>query len=66
MVVKIEFTPLPHCNVLPLFEGFFKKSKQNSDKVLQNKKTTIFLQKINKVFLSPVLQNLNGRSVLDK
>ena len=25
MVVKIEFTPLPHCNILPFFKGFFKK-----------------------------------------
>ena len=27
---------------------------------------TIFSAKINKVFLSPILQNLKGRSVLDK
>ena len=27
--------------------------------------TTIFLPKINKVFLGPILQNLNGKSVLD-
>ena len=49
-----------------------KKSKPKSDKVATNKttkqqnKTTIFLPEINKVFLRPILQNLKGRSVLDK
>ena len=47
-----------------------KKSKPKSDKVATNNKTkqqtTIFLPKINKVFLRPILQNLKGRSVLDK
>ena len=43
------------------------KSKLKADEVLQQTKQTItFLPKINKVFLSPILQNLNGRSVLDK
>ena len=43
-----------------------KKSKPKSDKVATTKQqTTIFLPKINKVFLSPILQNLKGRSVLD-
>ena len=32
----------------------------------QQQQTTIFLPKINKVFLRPILQNLKGRSVLDK
>ena len=32
---------------------------------MQQKKTTIFLPKMNKVFLSPILQNLKERSVLD-
>ena len=54
-----------------------KKSKPKSDKVATNKttkqqnnktkqQTTIFLPEINKVFLRPILQNLKGRSVLDK
>ena len=52
-----------------------KKSKPKSDKVATNNKqqqtTTnnkrpFFLPKINKVFLKPILQNLKGRSVLDK
>ena len=54
-----------------------KKSKPKSDKVAINKttkqqnkttkqQTTIFLPEINKVFLRPILQNLKGRSVLDK
>ena len=29
------------------------------------KQTTIFLPKVNKVFLSPILQTVNGRSILD-
>ena len=49
---------------------FKKKSKPKSDKVLQqttnNNKRPFFLPKINKVFLRPILQNLKGRSVLDK
>ena len=47
-----------------------KKSKPKSDKVLQqtkqNNKRPFFLPKINKVFLRPILQNLKGRSILDK
>ena len=49
-----------------------KKSKLKSDKVATNNKQTnnnkrpFFLPKINKVFLRPILQNLKGRSVLDK
>ena len=31
-----------------------------------NNKRPFFLPKINKVFLRPILQNLKGRSVLDK
>ena len=49
------------------------KSKPKSDKVFKqqtnskqtNNKRQFFLPKINKVFLSPILQNLRGRSVLD-
>ena len=48
------------------------KSKPKSDKVATNKtkqtnkqQTTIFLPKINKAFLRPILQNLKGWSVLD-
>ena len=51
-----------------------KKVSQNRTKYIlqqtnkqtnkQNKRTTIFLPKINKLFLSPILQNLKGRSVL--
>ena len=38
-----------------------KKSNSKSDKLLQQiKQTTIVLPKINKVFLSPILQDLNG------
>ena len=46
---------------------FFFSSKPKSDKVATNKtnnKRPFFLPKINKVFLSPILQNLKGRSVL--
>ena len=46
-----------------------KKSKPKSDKVAtnnNNNKRPFFLPKINKVFLRPILQNLKGRSVLDK
>ena len=52
-----------------------KKSKLKSDKVATNNnkqqqttnnKRPFFLPKINKVFLRPILQNLKGRSVLDK
>ena len=51
-----------------------KKVSQNRTKLQQTTKqqnkttkqqTTIFLPKINKVFLRPILQNLKGRSVLD-
>ena len=48
---------------------FKKKSKPKSDKVAtnnNNNKRPFFLPKINKVFLRPILQNLKGRSVLDK
>ena len=50
--------------------SIFKKSKPKSDKKLQQQtnnkqQTTIFLPKINKVFLRPILQNLKERSVLD-
>ena len=59
----------------PLKKGFKKKSKPKSDKVATNNnkqqqttnnKRPFFLPKINKVFLRPILQNLKGRSVLDK
>ena len=40
-----------------------KTTKQQNNKT--TKQTTIFLPKINKVFLRPILQNLKGRSVLD-
>ena len=47
-----------------------KKVSQNRTKLQQTKQnkqqTTIFLPEINKVFLRPILQNLKGRSVLDK
>ena len=42
--------------------------KQKSDKVLQKKQdktNDYFSAKTNKLFLSPILQNLNGRSILD-
>ena len=43
-----------------------EKSKPKSEEVLQQtKQTTIFLLKINKVFLSPILQDLNVRPVMD-
>ena len=48
---------------------FLSKAKLN--KVLQQtnkqkkQQKTIFLSKINKIFLSPILQNLKGRSVWD-
>ena len=45
-----------------------KKSYQKSDKVLQKNKQTnnhFFLPKINNVFLSPILRNLKGMSILD-
>ena len=70
-MVKIEFTPLSlDRKIFPFKKGFKKKSKPKSDKVATNNKTkqqtTIFLPEINKVFLRPILQNLKGRSVLDK
>ena len=40
-----------------------KTTKQQNNKTKQQ--TTIFLPKINKVFLRSILQNLKGRSVLD-
>ena len=53
-----------------------KKVSQNRTKLQQttnnnkqqttNNKRPFFLPKINKVFLRPILQNLKGRSVLDK
>ena len=48
-----------------------KKVNQNRTKLQQTNKQTnnkrpFFLPKINKVFLRPILQNLKGRSVLDK
>ena len=40
-----------------------KKVSQNRTKLQQtNNKRPFFLQKINKVFLRPILQNLKGRS----
>ena len=52
---------------------FKKKVSQNRTKLQQtttttnnNNKRPFFLPKINKVFLRPILQNLKGRSVLDK
>ena len=57
----------------PLKRVFKKKVSQNRIKVQQttnkqqtNNKRPFFLPKINKVFLRPILQNLKGRSVLDK
>ena len=69
--------PLSHSTAkfFPLKKGFKKKSKPKSDKVATNNnkqqqttnnKRPFFLPKINKVFLRPILQNLKGRSVLDK
>ena len=54
--------------------SILKKSKPKSDKVATNNnkqqttnnKRPFFLPKINKVFFRPILQNLKGRSVLDK
>ena len=75
MVVKIEFTPLSLDRKIFPFKKGFKKSKPKSDKVATNNnkqqqttnnKRPFFLPKINKVFLRPILQNLKGRSVLDK
>ena len=69
-MVKIEFTPLSlDRKIFPFKKGFKKKSKPKSDKVAtnkQNNKRPFFLPKINQVFLRPILQNLKGRSVLDK
>ena len=46
---------------------FFKvKNRKKLQQTKQNKQTTIFLPKINKVFLRPVSQNLKWSSVLDK
>ena len=66
--------PLSHSTAkfFPLKKGF-KKSKLKSDKVAtnnkqqtNNNKRPFFLPKINKVILRPILQNLKGRSVLNK
>ena len=64
-----------NCFLISIFFGstsasILKKISQNRTKLQQNKQnktkqTTIFLPKINKIFLSPILQNLKGRSVLD-
>ena len=43
-----------------------KRRKPESDKVATKNKRHFFLPKINKVFLSPILQNLKGRSILYK
>ena len=46
--------------------SIYKKSKPTSDKVATNKQTNKQTNKTTtKVFLSPILQNLRGRSVLD-
>ena len=42
-----------------------KLLKQTNKTNKQNNKRPFFLPKINKVFLSPILQNLKGKSVLD-
>ena len=72
-MVKIEFTPLSLDRKIFAFKkGFKKKVSQNRTKLQQttttnnNNKRPFFLPKINKVFLRPILQNLKGRSVLDK
>ena len=75
-MVKIEFTgPGPLSldrKIFPFKKGFKKKVSQNRTKLQQtttttnNNKRPFFLPKINKVFLRPILQNLKGRSVLDK
>ena len=77
-MVKIEFTPLSlDRKIFPFKKGFKKKVSQNRTKLQQtttnnnkqqttNNKRPFFLPKINKVFLRPILQNLKGRSVLDK
>ena len=48
---------------------FFNVSQNQTnyrDKTNKAKQITIFLPKINRVFLSQIVQNLNGMSVLDK
>ena len=45
--------------------SLLKKVSQNRTKLQQNNKQPFFLPKINKVFMSLILQNLKGRSVLD-
>ena len=72
-MVKIEFTPVSlDRKIFPFKKGFLKKVSQNRTKLQQTKQnnktkqqTTIFLPKINKSILRPILQNLKGRSVLD-
>ena len=70
--------PLSHSTAkfFPLKRVLKKKVSQNRTKNCNNKQQTtnnnnnnkrpFFLPKINKVFLRPILQNLKGRSVLDK
>ena len=43
-----------------------KQQTTNNKQQTTNNKRPFFLPKINKVFLRPILQNLKGRSVLDK
>ena len=43
-----------------------KQKTTNNKQQQQQQQTTIFLPKINKVFLRPILQSLKGRSVSDK
>ena len=51
-------------------KGIFFLKSDKVFRITTNKQTkqqtTFFSAKINKVFLSPILQNLKGRSVLDK
>ena len=63
-VIKIEFTPLAltlqTVKFVPL-KSVLKKSKPKPDKQTNDN----FSAKINKAILSPILQNLNEKSVLD-
>ena len=43
-----------------------QQTTTNNKQQTTNDKRPFFLPKINKVFLRPILQNLKGRSVLDK
>ena len=60
---------VPYDHLSQLDESFnFFKVRQNHRKYCnkqQNKQTTFFLPKINKAFLNPILQNVNGRSALE-